>query len=118
MDAPQLDLELFKKRLIALRQELATATEIGRGGAETVELDQMRMGRLTRVDAIQAQAISVASKMRRDAQLRQIDAALARIDEDHYGQCADCGEHIDVRRLEFDPTALLCIACAKRAEQS
>jgi DnaK suppressor protein len=66
----QLDLEHFKQRLLALRQELEIVEEIGRDGVETVELDQTRTGRLTRMDAMQAQAMSVAAKIRREAQLR------------------------------------------------
>ena len=118
MDDQPLDLELFKARLLALREALENVRDIDSGGTATVELDQTRMGRLTRMDALQAQAMSVASKNRREARLRQIDAALRRIDEDVYGWCADCGEHIDARRLEFDPGAVLCIACADKAEQS
>lgn len=117
MDDQQLDLVHFKERLLALRRELEKVKEIGSEGAETVELDQTRTGRLTRMDAMQAQAMSLASRIRREAQLRQVDAALKRIKDDNYGWCDECGERIDARRLDFDPTTQLCITCAKQAEQ-
>jgi DnaK suppressor protein len=110
------NLEFFKQRLIALRQELLTVDQIGNEAAQPVELDQTRMGRLTRMDAMQAQAISIASKNRRQAQLKQVAAARERIAKYDYGCCVDCGEYIDAKRLEFDPTALFCIACAEKAE--
>jgi DnaK suppressor protein len=68
------------------------------------------------MDAIQGQAMAQASKERREQQLRLIDAALERLDEDEFGVCQECGRSIDPRRLEFDPTVLLCIDCASEAE--
>ena len=116
MNDQEHNLEFFKQRLIALRQELMTVDQIGTEAAQPVELDQTRTGRLTRMDAMQAQAISIASKNRRQAQLKQVAAALERIAKNDYGWCVDCGEYIDAKRLEFDPTALFCIACAEKAE--
>ncbi len=66
---------------------------------------------------MQAQAMAKASGERREALLRQIDAALKRIDDGVYGLCVDCDERIHARRLEVDPTALRCIDCASKAEK-
>jgi DnaK suppressor protein len=82
-----------------------------------VELDQSKVGRLSRMDAMQAQAMAQASGQRREAMLRNIEAALKRIDDESYGLCLDCGEPINPKRLEFDPTALRCIDCASNLEQ-
>jgi RNA polymerase-binding protein DksA len=49
------------------------------------------------------------------AELRQIDRALARIEEGDYGLCARCGDAIAPARLEILPAALLCIDCASDA---
>ena len=99
-----------------MKQELLRLAETGNEAAAVVELDQTKVGRLSRMDAMQAQAMAQASVQRREMMLRQIDAALKRIDDDEYGYCRDCGEAIDPRRLEVDPTALLCIDCASRSE--
>jgi RNA polymerase-binding protein DksA len=48
--------------------------------------------------------------------LRQIDAALKRIDDGTYGTCASCGRPISEERLEAMPYADLCIDCRRRAE--
>ncbi|MEX1196910.1 MAG: TraR/DksA family transcriptional regulator [Pseudohongiellaceae bacterium] len=45
-------------------------------------------------------------------QLNRISAALRKIDEGTYGQCEQCGDSIDPRRLESLPDASLCIKCA------
>ena len=43
--------------------------------------------------------------------LRDIDAALTRIEQHSFGCCVDCDEEIDVRRLSATPTATRCVAC-------
>ena len=106
----------MRKKLLEMKQELLRLAETGDEAAAVVELDQTKVGRLSRMDAMQAQAMAQASVQRREMMLRQIDAALKRIDDDEYGYCRDCGEPIDPRRLEVDPTALLCIACASRSQ--
>ena len=109
--------EEWRLRLLQLRSELESVAETGDKSAETVELDQSRVGRLSRMDAMQAQAMAKESGRRRDQALRDITAALARIDSGDYGLCESCEEPIAKKRLEFDPAARLCIACASRAEQ-
>jgi len=86
--------------------------------AAVVELDQSKVGRLSRMDAMQAQAMAQASAQRREAMLRNIEAALTRIDDGDYGLCRDCDEPIHPKRLEFDPTALRCIECESKREDS
>ena len=110
------DLEVFRARLIALRADLVALDATGEAAAETVELDQTKVGRLSRMDALQAQAMSKATNQRREQTLRAIELALARIERGDYGECRDCGEYINPKRLEFDPTARLCISCASGAE--
>lgn len=46
--------------------------------------------------------------------LREIDAALARLDAGVYGTCERCGRSISAGRLEARPTARTCIDCAAR----
>lgn len=42
---------------------------------------------------------------------KEIDAALARMDEGIYGKCENCGQEIPFERLEARPTATLCVSC-------
>lgn len=107
----------MREKLLVLRTELESVAETGDDASDIVELDQARVGRLSRMDAMQAQAMSQASERRREVMLRSIAAALERIDSDDYGYCRNCEEMIDRRRLEFDPTVVLCIDCATKAEQ-
>ena len=45
------------------------------------------------------------------AEIRQIDAALARIDDGTFGVCVACGEDISPERLEIVPHAARCRKC-------
>ncbi len=78
----------------------------------TVQLDQQSVGRLSRMDALQRQALAQATRRRRDARRLRINAALARMDDGEFGYCADCGEDIAEKRLALDPTITLCLECA------
>ena len=107
----------MRDRLLKLREELESIAEISDEAATVVELDQTKVGRLSRMDAMQAQAMAKASGHRREAMLRNIEAALWRIDDGSYGLCRDCDKPINPKRLEFDPTALRCVDCAGKAEK-
>ena len=115
-NADELDVLHFKHRLTARLIELKEFAETGDNAAKPVELDQTRVGRLSRMDAMQAQAMSIEAKRRRENELIRINVALKRIDEGDYGECLECIEHILPARLEFDPSTPLCIHCAEQKE--
>lgn len=108
----------MRERLLKLRDELQAMVATGDESAAVVELDQSKVGRLSRMDAMQAQAMAQASGQRREAMLKNIEAALKRIDDGDYGLCRACDEPINPKRLEFDPTALRCIDCESKREGS
>ena len=110
-----IDADHWRDRLRALAAELDEAAETGDPAAAPVELDQSRVGRLSRMDALQGQAMSMAARRRRDQLRQRVAAALKRLDDEEFGWCLQCGEAIAAQRLEVDPTAPLCIACAERA---
>ncbi len=101
---------LLLKREAEIKNSLLQLAEAGK----TVELDQSMMGRLSRMDAMQGQAMAKANKQRAEMELQKIEAALKRLQNNEFGYCFDCDEPISERRLEFDPTALYCIDCAAK----
>ena len=108
-----IDVAAMKDRLERRREELAHLTESGAGARRPVELDQTRVGRLSRMDALQSQAMSIETERRRQVELQRIEAALERIAEGEFGACVNCGEPIAAKRLELDPTVPNCITCAR-----
>ncbi len=107
-------LKQAKNRLLALRAKLEENDDFADDSAKPVELDQCVIGRLSRMDALQQQAMSLEQNRRRKEQIRCINAALNRIENDDYGWCQDCGEEINQKRLEIDPAAAYCIRCADK----
>ena len=109
-----MDFEHFRSLLLARRAALLADAD--GNAAATVELDQTRQGRLSRMDALQQQAMAAATGQRRTTELARIDAALACIESGDYGLCRGCDAEIAPARLEIDPAATRCIRCADKAE--
>ena len=103
----------MKARLMDIRAGLIDNSKTSAESRRPVELDQSRVGRLSRMDALQDQAMAVESERRRGVEITRIDAALARIEGGEYGFCLVCEDNIGVKRLEFDPATPLCITCAR-----
>jgi len=98
----------LETRLQALHSEAQANSE----ARNIVMLDQTSVGRLSRMDAIQQQAMAQATQARRELESRQIMAALKRIEDGEFGYCEDCGEDIPEARLNLSPTASRCVSCA------
>lgn len=115
-DRNDIDVDAMRSALQSRKAELVQREEASQDSRATVELDQTRVGRLSRMDALQGQAMAQETERRRRIELQRIDAALERLDRDEYGYCLTCGDEISVRRLELDPAATVCIDCARGGE--
>ncbi|TMV06581.1 TraR/DksA family transcriptional regulator [Ruegeria sediminis] len=106
------ELEHFRRLIREKLTELERGSKAARDAQGVVELDQQAIGRLSRMDALQNQAMAKAQQARRDLEARRLTAALHRIDEGEYGYCEDCGDEIARGRLELDLAASRCVSCA------
>lgn len=106
------EIEAFRQRLLARRDAVLAESSQTRDDRKPVTLDQQSVGRLSRMDALQQQAMAEAVETRRAHEARRIDAALARIADGSFGECLRCGELIARKRLELDPTIPNCVDCA------
>lgn len=108
-----IDTRRVRERLLLLRTELASRAGRIRGDlhrdAGPIDADFAEQVSETANDEVLA-GIGVST----EAELRQVNRALARIDEGRYGECTGCGEVIDPRRLEALPHADRCVRCADR----
>jgi DnaK suppressor protein len=93
-DRTDIDTDRIAERLRTRRADLLATSAGASERRATVELDQQRVGRLSRMDALQDQAMAQETERRRLIELKRIDAALKRIDEDEYGYCSGCGDEI------------------------
>lgn len=106
------DPRAVRQRLEALLADYRQASTATADDRKPVALDQTMVGRLSRVDALQQQAMAQAADRQRQAQIQRLRAALERLDAGDYGYCVRCGDEIASRRLEIDPAVPTCIGCA------
>lgn len=109
-----IDMNEFRELLLVRQAELRELSDISAEARGIVQLDQASVGRLSRIDAIQQQAMALNNERSRANELERIDAALTRIDDGSFGECLACGEDIPEKRLRFDPSFATCVECARR----
>ncbi|MBF9029199.1 TraR/DksA family transcriptional regulator [Rhodobacterales bacterium HKCCE3408] len=102
----------YRPALQAEREALAAASDDTRADRAPVTLDQQSVGRLSRMDALQGQAMARGLEARRAGRMRAIAAALTRMEDGEYGWCEECGSFIGHGRLGSDPCAVRCVSCA------
>lgn len=103
----------IRKTLLGKKQDLEDLLNASADDSAPVALDQTQQGRLSRMDAMQQQAMAAETQRRRQREVQLLDAALKRLDEGEYGYCLNCGEEVEPERLALDPATPFCIAHAK-----
>jgi DnaK suppressor protein len=111
-----IDSAAMKARLLEMKAGLELLVNEHERDSDPVVLDQTTQGRLSRMDALQGQAMAQEVARRREVEIVRIDAALKRIDDGDYGHCVSCDEEIQPKRLNFDPSVPNCIKCARSGE--
>ncbi len=110
-----INIDALKARLLARKKEIVAAAEAAGETLRPVEPDQGGSGRLSRMGDLQEREMALAVHRREQAELKRIEAALARMEHDEYGYCVSCDSKIGNARLEADPSVPTCIDCASRA---
>lgn len=102
----------FHDKLIALQRDILQQQRANIESGSTVELDQTSVGRLSRMDAMQGQAMAKANEARLKQKLLDIQHALEKVKTDDFGYCETCDELINLPRLQYDPSVKYCLNCA------
>lgn len=109
----------LKARLVARRAALRAEIEARLNAQDEPAMKGLR-NRLEDADdwavADLTTALDVAEVSRDSAELHEVDAALARIKDDAFGTCLECGAPIPFGRLDAYPMAARCIACQELLE--
>lgn len=103
-----------KHLLLSRKAELEAIMKSSEEDGKPVELDQSRVGRLSRMDALQGQALAQETVRRRKNELSRIEMALLRVESGEYGYCVNCDEKISEKRMKVNPSTPLCIDCASK----
>ncbi|MBF0358373.1 MAG: TraR/DksA C4-type zinc finger protein [Magnetococcales bacterium] len=107
----------IKRLLIVRQQELKEISASAKESQDPVELDQTKVGRLSRMDAMQMQSMAKETERRRGLELLRILGALQRVENGDYGYCIKCDEPINHKRLRLEPAIPTCITCARSSER-
>jgi DnaK suppressor protein len=107
-----IDLDMVREALAEELREIERLDKESADAREIVQLDPTSVGRLSRVDALQQQALAQETQRRRQLRRQRIQLTLARIDREEFGYCEKCGEPIPQKRLELDWTVQTCVRCA------
>jgi DnaK suppressor protein len=99
------------QREIALRGEIGAAMQ-----AEATHHEHEVTDRKEEADERVQSGIASAEIERDLGELREVQAALKRLDEGRWGLCQDCDEPIDPRRLAVQPAATRCARCQAARE--
>jgi DnaK suppressor protein len=98
---------ILTRELRKLKQSLRVAEE----SSKPVTLDQQSVGRLSRMDAMQSQAMSQRLEARDRERLERLRLTLERLERGEYGVCSVCGSGIAFERLSIFPETEVCGQC-------
>jgi DnaK suppressor protein len=104
-------LQAFKRVLEDRRAELENRNRSR--GALTIERSS---DELDRIQDGQEREFAIGELDRNSTRLREVRAALIRIDTGTFGLCVDCDEELNPKRLAAVPWAAFCIACQEAAD--
>ncbi len=110
----QKDLDRFREKLIAWREEL-----LGRADgavASLADVEDRSADPMDRASFDEGRDYLIRIRSRENRLLRKIEEALERISDGTYGTCDVCGEEIGSSRLEARPVTTCCISCKTRME--
>lgn len=114
--------ELTEAQLLELKEDLSALADklretlADRSRTETVDLE-LPIGRLSRVDAMQQQAMAEAERRRAGLRLDAVLAAIDFFEEGDYGFCKACGDDMPWGRLKALPETPLCVPCLSLHEK-
>jgi DnaK suppressor protein len=97
----------LERQLAKLKKSMTVTDE----SLKTVELDQAAVGRLSRMDSLQNQALAKGLRERENARLNFIQEAIRRLAAGTYGVCIECGGRVAVGRLFVFPESGTCASC-------
>lgn len=108
-------LEYFRQKLTAWRDELVAASENTLQNLKENSLQETDLNDRASTETDQFLDLRTRDRMRK--LIKKIEAALKRIEDGTYGYCEETGEPIGLGRLEARPVTTLCIEAQERHER-
>jgi DnaK suppressor protein len=110
------ELDKHKKKLMQLRRDILNGGLLKASEELHVSTDDLA-DETDLASSVIHQNISFSIRNRELLKLRQVESAIQRIDDGHYGVCEECDEEIEEVRLRNQPWTNLCIIHAEERER-
>lgn len=111
-----LEIRQLQEQLQSLETGLEEQLQIGGDASNVVTLDQSKVGRVSRIDALQQQQMALSTRSKSQQRLLKVKSALQAIESGDYGYCRRCDEDIGFPRLQAQPETPLCISCQNHSD--
>lgn len=109
-------LEYFRKILVEKRDDIIRRAEQTLQEDMRTDTDDLP-DEMDLASSEYLQAFTFRLRGREKVFLGKIQAALDRIESAEFGNCEECGEPINIKRLEARPETTLCIRCKEDQER-
>jgi DnaK suppressor protein len=109
----KIELKAFRKTLESRKQELGQGARNREALAIETSSDVM-----DRVQLFSERDYAMNTLERNSNRLREVEAAIRRLDDGTFGACVNCDEEIPPKRLAVLPWASCCVACQEAADAS
>ena len=108
--------QLIQLRTIILKEIESLELLLRSKADETVELDQAKVGRLSRIDAMQHQKMAQANLRKGAEKLVRYRHVLQMLENetDEFGYCIQCDDVIPFKRLCLRPESRICVPCLNK----
>lgn len=110
------EIRQLEEKLLSLELALEEQLQIGGDAGGVVTLDQSKVGRVSRMDAMQQQQMALSTRSKSQQRLLKVKSALKAIESRDYGYCRRCDEDIGFPRLQAQPETPLCISCQNHSD--
>jgi DnaK suppressor protein len=111
------DLQYFRQMLQDKRGELITVVQRTENYGREADGDGEAMDIADKASSSYTKEFMFSKSNSDRQQLQMVAEALMRIDSGAYGECLNCGEEVERKRLEAVPWARLCITCQEIEER-
>ena len=106
------DLEKFKKKLLKLKTEILIIIEDQENPSDAKDA----MDEVDRATEMVGETMGSLMSTSFKKNLSRINEALAKLENNQFGSCIECGQDISLKRLDILPVAEFCISCQTELE--
>ncbi len=111
------DLDNFKKTLLEKKSELIQLLQKSQSYGREIDSESEAMDIVDKASSSYTKEFMFSRSNQERLFVQAIEEALDRIEDGSFGECSNCGETVNRKRLEAVPWAKLCLACQELEER-